>query len=77
VLGWFAILISFYYDQYTLKLPPPTPSPVVHIGGDEHVIILRLDNFVLGAFTDGTLCYGTKEPREADCKRAVPRPEIP
>ena len=36
------------------------------------MIIVRRGNFVIGATTDGYLCYGTREPLAASCHRAVP-----
>jgi len=34
--------------------------------------IVRRGNFVIGATTDGYLCYGTREPLAASCHKAVP-----
>ena len=34
--------------------------------------IVRRGNFVIGATTDGYLCYGTHTPLAASCHRAVP-----
>jgi hypothetical protein len=75
LLGWITIIVGLYSVRHNTPMPVPV-STVVHIGGDEHMVILRIDNFVLGAFVDGTLCYGTYEPRTAQCKPAVPKPEI-
>lgn len=35
--------------------------------------IVRRGNFVIGATTDGYLCYGTHEPLETFCHKAVPK----
>ena len=34
--------------------------------------IVRRGNFVIGATTDGYLCYGTRTPLATSCHRAVP-----
>jgi uncharacterized membrane protein YjfL (UPF0719 family) len=34
--------------------------------------IVRRGNFVIGATTDGYLCYGTRVPLAASCHKAVP-----
>jgi uncharacterized membrane protein YjfL (UPF0719 family) len=34
--------------------------------------ILRRGNFIIAATTDGYLCYGTSEPLETSCHKAVP-----
>jgi hypothetical protein len=39
--------------------------------------ILRRGNFVIAATTDGYLCYGTHDPLETTCHKAVPLPEGP
>ena len=68
--------MGYFLTGALAPLPRPVPAPiVVHIGGDEHMVTVRLDNFVIGAFVDGTLCYGTYEPREAQCKHAIQLPE--
>ena len=36
--------------------------------------ILRRGNFVIGATIDGYLCYGTHEPLETFCHKAVSKP---
>jgi hypothetical protein len=38
--------------------------------------ILRRGNFVIAATTDGYLCYGTHEPLETFCHRAIELPEV-
>jgi hypothetical protein len=75
LLFWLGI-IQLLTSKLTLRYQPPTPKKVL-IGGNTEMTVMRLDNFVLGAFVDGTLCYGTHEPRKTECKRAVPRPEMP
>ena len=37
-------------------------------------IVLRRGNFVIGAFTDGWICYGTHKPIATECHMAVPKP---
>ena len=39
--------------------------------------ILRRGNFIIAATTDGYLCYGTHDPLETTCHKAVPLPEGP
>lgn len=74
ILAWVVIIVVLCKDKHK---PAPEPSPVVVlVGGDEYASILRLNNFVIGAFVDGTLCYGTHEPRETVCKQAVSKPDI-
>jgi hypothetical protein len=36
--------------------------------------IVRRGNFVIGATTDGYLCYGTHEPLETSCHKAIHEP---
>jgi hypothetical protein len=38
--------------------------------------ILRRGNFVIGATIDGYICYGTHEPLETFCHRAIELPEV-
>ena len=38
--------------------------------------IVRRGNFVIGATTDGYLCYGTHEPLETFCHKAIKLPEV-
>ena len=49
----------------------------VHLAGSPETMIVRKDNFVIGATVDGYLCYGTFEPQSVDCHRAIPEPVIP
>lgn len=42
------------------------------VSGDANGTAVRRGNFIIAAFTDGTLCYGTREPREATCHHAIP-----
>jgi hypothetical protein len=37
-------------------------------------LVLRRGNFVIGAFTDGWICYGTHKPIATVCHKAVPEP---
>jgi hypothetical protein len=36
--------------------------------------IVRHNNYIIAAYADGFVCYGTYEPRTASCHRAVPKP---
>ena len=45
------------------------------IHGDRHKTVVYRNNQIIAAFTDGWLCYGTVQPREASCHRAIPRPD--
>lgn len=75
VLGWLLVVVRLMDFKPTLRYTPTVPL-VVLVGGDEHMTILRSGNFVVAAFVDGELCYGTHEPRETNCKQSVPKPEI-
>ena len=45
-----------------------------HIYTNQHMSIVRHDNFVVAATDDGYVCYGTFEPRHADCHKAIEYP---
>jgi hypothetical protein len=47
------------------------------VTGDERKTVVWRNNTIIAAFTDGWLCYGVKEPRSAQCHRAMPKPAYP
>jgi len=46
------------------------------IHGDKHKAVVYRGNQIVAAFVDGWICYGIVKPREADCHRAIAKPEI-
>jgi hypothetical protein len=57
----FVILVGFVHCQTRVRQSP-------------NDIVLRRGNFVIGAFTDGWICYGTHKPIATVCHMAVPKP---
>ena len=72
--GWAGIVLLFGAIFFTLLLSLGHCQTRVRQFPD--LTIIRRGNFIIGATTDGYLCYGTHEPLETSCRRAIKLPEV-
>jgi hypothetical protein len=67
------VLLLFVSLASATKITGSLASPTKVTGDAKKTIVWR-NNYIIAAFTDGWLCYGVKEPRSAQCHRAMLKP---